>query len=114
MLALQPVLQYTDGQINDFMHLRRFMNGKLGQLARERRAVLTKMTWSQVDACHPSDKLSKLSTWAEQLQRNGAEEYRTYGQWAIAVFRGVRLLLPCIQQGFGKCLGNMGVISSWL
>lgn len=86
---LLPVLQYTDSQISDLMCLRRYLYGKLGQLARERRAVLTKMTWNQVDSCHPSDKLSKLSTWAEQLQKNGAEEYRTYMQWAIAVFRGI-------------------------
>ena len=87
--VVQPVMDYTESQIDDMMCMRRFLYCKLGVLARQRRAVLTKMTWSHVDCCHPSDKLSKLSTWAEQLRENGAEEYRTYTQYSVAMFRGV-------------------------
>lgn len=90
LLFLQPVLKLSPDQVTDLMTLRRFFYCKLGQLARFRRDVLTKMTWSQVDSSHCSDKLSSLSAWAEHLQENGAEEYRTYMQWARANFRGVR------------------------
>ena len=101
------MLQYTDNQVRDLLRLRRFLYCKLGQLARQRRAVLNKMTWTHVDSCHPSDKLSKLSEWATQLQENGSAEYRTYMIWSIAIFRGVRALefQQCVPRSqWGTCL----------
>ena len=88
-VCLQPVMKWTDSQVADMMTIRRLFYCKLGQLARLRRDVLTKMTWTQVDSSHVTDKLSNLSTWAEHLQENGHEEYRTYSHWAVAMFRGV-------------------------
>ncbi len=97
MDQLQVPLNFSANQIDDLLWIRRLFHCKLGQLARERRAVVHQMTQSQVDLCHPSEKLSGLTDWAERLKQNGMEEYRTFHQFAVALLRGVSQDLACLQ-----------------
>ena len=84
-------MQYTEAQMQDMMYIRHLFYYKIGQLARERKALLENMHQAQVSLCHASDKLSQMTRWSDQLRENGAEEYRCHMQFIIAVFRGVRL-----------------------
>ncbi|KAL0023850.1 hypothetical protein WJX77_011471 [Trebouxia sp. C0004] len=87
--ALLVPLKFSANQIDDLLWIRRLFHCKLGQLARERRAVVHQMTQSQMDLVHPSEKLSGLTDWAERLKQNGMEEYRTFLQFAVALLQGV-------------------------
>lgn len=91
---MQTVLQYTEEQEQDLMHLRRLFYGKIGQLCRERRAILKQMGTGHdlgagVGLDDVSVRLSEVSNLAERLQANGADEYRTYMQFTSAFLRGV-------------------------
>ena len=85
-------MQHTHHQVQDLLYLRQLHYGKLGQLARERAALLSNMTCYKIDENHVSDKVAQLAKWSEQLRENGAEEYRTYKQFTSAFYRGVRPL----------------------
>lgn len=92
---MQTVLQYTEEQEQDLMHLRRLFYGKIGQLCRERRALLKQMGSEQdvganIGLENVSVRLSEVSDLAERLQANGADEYRTCMQFTSAFLRGVR------------------------
>ena len=76
------------------MHLRRLFYGKIGQLCRERRALLKQMGSDQelgvgIGLDDVSVRLSEVSDLAQRLQANGADEYRTYMQFTSAFLRGV-------------------------
>ena len=85
----QAHLQHTDSQTQDWLHLRQLFYHKVGQLARERKALLANMTQNKVEMSHVSDKLARMTSWAEQLRNNGKEEHRAYMQFQAAFFRGV-------------------------
>lgn len=59
-------------------------------MARERKALLHKMTSNNVEYMgHISDKLSELTQWSEQLRKNGSEEYRVVVEFCSAYYSGV-------------------------
>ena len=77
------------------MHLRRLFYSKVGQLCRERKALLSHMANEQdvganIGLDDVSVRLSEVSDFAEQLRANGADEYKTYMQFSSAFSRGVR------------------------
>ena len=82
-------MQHTDSQTQDWLHLRELFYFKIGQLARERKALLINMTQYQMDMGHVSDKLTQMTKWSDHLRENGAEEYRSYCMFATAFLRGV-------------------------
>ena len=92
-------MQHTDSQVQDILHLRQLFYHKLGQLARERKALLSSMSHCQVEMSHVSDKFAAMTTWSDQLRENGLEEYRAYLQNACIFYRGVSkdtYILCCI------------------
>lgn len=91
-IALQIATDLSVNQTDDILWIRRLFYRKLGQLARHRKALLSRMTQSQVDTCHASEKLSGLTDWGECLHQNGLDEYRTWLQFALCLMRGVSLL----------------------
>lgn len=88
-------MQHSDPQIQDLLYLRQLFYGKLGQLARERTALLSHMTCYKIDESHISDKVTQLTHWSEQLRENAAEEHQSYKQFSSAFYRGVRLSFHC-------------------
>jgi len=92
---MQATMQHSDPQIQDLLYLRQLFYGKLGQLARERTALLSHMTCYKIDESHVSDKVTQLTQWSEQLRENAAEEHQSYKQFSSAFYRGVRLSFPC-------------------
>ena len=82
-------MQHTDRQMQDIMHIRKLFYHKLGQLARERKALLMFMSHSKVDMSHVSDKFAAMTKWSDQLRENGLEEYRVYLQNGSIFYRGV-------------------------
>ena len=89
MCALQASMQHTDRQMEDIMHLRKLFYHKLGQLARERKELLTSMSQCRVDMNHVSDKFASMTKWSDQLRENALEEYRVYLQNGCIFYRGV-------------------------
>ncbi len=71
-------MQHTDSQTQDWLHLRQLFYFKIGQLARERKALLINMTQCQMDMGHANDKLTQMTKWSDHLRENGAEEYRSF------------------------------------
>lgn len=102
--ALQASMQHTDCQMQDILYLRQLFYHKLGQLARQRRALLTSMSQCKIDMSHVSEKFSAMSKWSYQLRENGFEEYRAYLQYAYIFYRGVgRALLQCLRRHAVLC-----------
>ncbi|DBA78406.1 TPA: hypothetical protein ACH3X2_007903 [Trebouxia sp. C0005] len=86
---VMAAMQHTGSQTQDWLHLRQLFYFKIGQLARERKALVMNMTQCQMDMGHVSDKLTQMTRWADQLRENGAEEYRSYCMFATAFLRGI-------------------------
>ncbi|DBA97104.1 TPA: hypothetical protein ACH3X1_014875 [Trebouxia sp. C0004] len=91
---LLAVVSYTPEQVKDLMHLRLLFYSRIGQLCRERKALLRHMADEQdvgdnIGLDDVSVRLSEVSDLAEQLRANGADEYRTYMQFSSAFSRGV-------------------------
>ncbi|KAL0022359.1 hypothetical protein WJX77_003948 [Trebouxia sp. C0004] len=74
------------------MHLRRICCGRLGQLLRERKQLLSKLSGDTSDLYRTIEAVSESTYIAPQLRQNGLAEYRAYCQFASAFFRGVSLL----------------------
>lgn len=89
VLHLQNTVELSEEQIQDLLHLRRLFCGKIGQLARARRSLLSQLPSESIGMSHASDKLDQVTSLAEQLRVNGSEEYRTYMQFASTFYRGV-------------------------
>ncbi len=90
-VVTQATMQHSEPQIQDLLYLRQLFYGKLGQLARQRSALLSHMTCYKIDESHVSDKVTQLTHWSEQLRENAAEEHQSYKQFSSAFYRGVRL-----------------------
>ena len=91
---MQAVVAYTPEQVTDLMRLRQLFYSKVGQLCRERKALLRHMADEQdvganIGLDDVSVRLSEVSDLAEQLRANGANEYKTYMQFSSAFSRGV-------------------------
>ena len=87
-------MAYSAAQIRDLIHLRQLFYSKVGQLCRERKALLRRMADEQdvganIGLDDVSVRLSEVSDLAEQLRANGADEYKTYMQFSSAFSRGV-------------------------
>lgn len=85
----QVTVDLTEAQIQDLLYLRRLFCGKIGQLSRSRKELMSKLPSDSIGICHASDKLEEVTNLAEQLRANGSEEYRTYMQFASSFYRGV-------------------------
>ena len=90
LCLLQLALELTEAQQRDMMHLRRLLFSNLGQLYRERKAWLSKLSTASVGLCEASDKLAEMTDAAEMLRSSGAEELSIYMQFSSAFFGGVR------------------------
>ena len=89
---LQAAMQYSEAQIQDLLHLRQLFVHRMGQLARERKALLENMAHCNMTSNHICDKVSEMTKWSELLRANGAEEHSSYMQILTASGRGVKLL----------------------
>ena len=93
--VLQPRLAYTDSQVQDLLHLRRLYYGKLGQLYRQRKELRSQVPLAcmgEVDNICATDNYTLLSSLAEKLRVNAAEEYSVFLQHFCAIFRGVSIV----------------------
>ncbi|KAL0023825.1 hypothetical protein WJX77_009006 [Trebouxia sp. C0004] len=86
---LLVTVDLTEAQIQDLLYLRRLFCGKIGQLSRARKELMSELPSDSIGNCHASDKLEEVTNLAEQLRANGSEEYRTYMQFASSFYRGV-------------------------
>ncbi|KAL3132930.1 hypothetical protein ABBQ38_006844 [Trebouxia sp. C0009 RCD-2024] len=86
---LLNAVELSEAQIQDLLHLRRLFCGKIGQLGRARKALMSQLPSESIGASHASDKLDQVTSLAEQLRANGSEEYRTYMQYASTFYRGI-------------------------
>ena len=95
MLAWSQIaMDYTESQVADILHLRRLLFRKQGQLARERRALLSKIECSSTEGLqNAGEKFSELTQCSEQLRQNGAMEYRAYIEYCGAYHAGVSPVL---------------------
>lgn len=100
MCPLQATLQLTDAQQQDMLHLRRCLYRKVGQLSRERDAIMSSMPAAsqpthsqpfQLDFKHTTDKLAETKVWADALCTNRANEARAYVYAKLCLSRGVSL-----------------------
>ena len=94
-------MAYSPEQIKDLMRLRQLFYSKVGQLCRERKALLRRMADEQdvganIGLDDVSVRLSEVSDLAEQLRANGADEYKTYMQFSSAFSRGVCQCLTAV------------------
>lgn len=100
MLLLQKAVDLTDNQRGDTLFLRQALRRKQGQLARERKALLSKMAGNSVESMdHVSDKVSELTHWSEQLRINATAELHADVEFGVALYCGVctvPLSLKCI------------------
>ena len=102
-LYMQAALKYTDTQEQDILHLRRLFYSKLGQLARQRAALLRKVPGAGSDMLHHkpvtfnhgyqhvADKLIETTEVAERLCANRHEESQAYMYCGFCLFRCVSL-----------------------
>lgn len=104
VLCMQEALKYTDSQQQDMLHLRRLFYSKLGQLARQRAALLQKVPGAGSELVHykpvtfnhgyqhVADKLMETTEVAEQLCANRTEESQVYMYCGFCLFRCVSFL----------------------
>ena len=100
-IVTQVALQYTEAQEQDLLHLRRLFYGKLGQLARERAALLSKMPAAcnvvennepisfHLGYRHVADQFALTKEVSDQLCANNAEESLVYMSHGFCLFRCV-------------------------
>lgn len=108
--AMQVALKYTEAQEQDLLHLRRLFYGKLGQLARERAALLSKMpavcsvsdregsVSFHLGYRHVTDQLALTKEVSDQLCANHAEESSVYMAHGFCLFRCVSHLAASRRQ----------------
>ena len=100
MLLLQKAVDLTENQRGGTLFLRQALRRKQGQLARERKALLSKMAGNSVKSMdHVSDNVSELTQWSEQLRINATAELHADVEFGVALYCGVYtvpLKLECI------------------
>ena len=115
--VLQVAMKLTEGQEQDLLHLRRLFYGKLGQLSRERAALLKKMPSPaqpneavsfHCDFQHVADQLSLAEEVSGQLCANHAEESSVYRMHGFCMFRCVSL--PLTASVLASYPGMVGLI----
>ena len=88
----QAAIDLSEAQQLDLMHLRRIFYGRLGQLLRERKQLLSQVAGDTSDVYRAIEAVPAFDDVAQHLRDNGLAEYRAYCQLASAFFRGVRPL----------------------
>ena len=87
ILPLQAALKYTDSQQQDMLHLKRLLCGKIGQLSRDRAAIMSHMSRLSesshppqvfIDFKYTDEAIAETKEVAEKLSTNRAEERRVY------------------------------------
>ena len=76
-VCLQPRMEYTEAQVQDLLHLRRLYYGKLGQLYRQRKELRSQVPLAcmgEVEGICATDNYTLLSSLADKLRVNAAEE----------------------------------------
>ncbi len=92
-IAVQSAIDFSEAQQLDLMHLRRLFYGRLGQLLRERKAMLSRVPSDTLDPYWAQEAAPGAGQVTEQLKANGIAEYKTYMQFAATFCRGVGSLL---------------------
>lgn len=92
ILHVQAVLQYTSSQKADLLFLRRLFFGKVGQLARQRKDILQRMSNIEAEQMRDGERHEKLNELSAELRENGREDYRTHVQFTAVMHEGVRPL----------------------
>ena len=85
---MQASLQFTPDQKQDLLHLRRLFLAKVGQLARQRQALLERIANSEGNLPGSSGRVTQ-SEDAAQLRQNGIEECQIHLQFVGAMVDGV-------------------------
>ncbi|DBA68754.1 TPA: hypothetical protein ACH3X2_013375 [Trebouxia sp. C0005] len=88
-VEMLAAIDLTEPQQLDLMHLRRIFYGRLGQLLRERKQLLSKLRGDTSDLYRTIEAVPESTDIAPQLRDNGLAEYRAYCQFASAFFRGI-------------------------
>ena len=81
--------------MKDLLHLRRLYYGKLGQLYRQRKELRSQVPLActgEAEGICATHNYTILSSLAEKLRVNAAEEYSVFLQSFCAIFRGVGFL----------------------
>ena len=103
---MQEALKYTESQQQDILHLRRLFYSKLGQLARQRAALLQKVPGAGSELVHykpvtfnhgyqhVAGKLVETTEVTEQLCANRYEESQVYMYCGFCLFRCVSFANP--------------------
>ena len=116
-MPLQTTLELTDSQIADILHLRQLMYCKQGQLARQRKALLSKMANVNVGSIEDvGEKFSKLNLASESLQINSAEEFQIWIEFGSAYHAGVRSFCThaCIDSLQMRCFVKLHTYGTFL
>lgn len=91
-MCTQPRIGYSEAQVKDLLHLRRLYYGKLGQLYRQRKELRSQVPLAcmgEVEGICATHNYTLLSSLAEKLRVNAADEYSVFLQSFCAIFRGV-------------------------
>lgn len=94
LCCLQRMLNLSEEQKADMLHLRRLYITRRCLHAMERQALLTQAAVSRDQMPMPSDNLTQTSDLAAALQKNAADDYRVYHRTACAGRRGVSSSQP--------------------
>ncbi len=90
-------MDHSEEQIQDLMLVRRLFCAQMGQLARDRKALLNKLlSVNRVDVnvlMYANDRLAQLTHLTTQLRHHAAAEFQMYLQLAAAFYRGVSMML---------------------
>lgn len=90
-------VDHSEEQIQDLMLVRRLFCAQMGQLARDREALLNKLLGVNcVDVnvlMYANVRLAQLTHLTTQLRHQAAAEYQMYLQFAAAFYRGVSMML---------------------
>lgn len=109
---MQTFIDLTEAQQADLMHLRRLFYGRLGQLLRERKELLSKVHTDITHVTWTPDTVPGTAEVADQLRANGIAEYKTYMQFASTFFRGVCSMMLWAMHGLCmvQCLHRICVL----
>ncbi len=90
-------MDHSEEQLQDLMLVRRLFCAQMGQLARDREALLNKLLGvNRVDVSvlmYANDRLTQLTYLTTQLRHHAAAEFQMYLQLAAAFYRGVSMML---------------------
>ena len=92
---VQGLLELSDEQVADLMHLRKLYLMKRGQLALQRKALVTSLACCDDQLVHPSDNSATAVEVAARLKDIAFEDQAVLYRIARTVWVGVRLSTCC-------------------